>query len=104
MTYPGPSTRRRPLPGHTERDMLELEARRGIHVGILPSANHEQLDGVTGMVHTVEQDMRGWTAQQPWSHLDVPVVHICILCATMVEPDFLRDHRCKVAAELAVER
>lgn len=83
--------------------MLELEARRGIHVGILPSANHDVIDGISGMMHTPEQDMRGWSAQQPWSHV-YATPHICILCATLVQPDFLRDHHCKVAAELAVVR
>jgi len=102
MTYPGPSTRRRPLAGHTEADMLELEARRGIHAGMLPTnaAKADYVDGLTGQLHTAEQSMRGWTTQQPFHHVDCPVSHICILCGRKTDPDFLRDHRCKVAAEL----
>lgn len=104
MTYPGPTMNRRRLPpGHTEEDLLELEARRGIHAGLLPSnaARAEILDGISGAAHTKEQDQRGWTAQQPWMHVDCPVLHLCIMCALVVEPDDLRGHHCKVAAELA---
>ena len=103
MTYPGPTMNRRRLPaGHTEEDLLELEARRGLHAGMLPSnrARAMNVDGVTGGHATEEQTMRGWTAQQPFAHVDCPVMHVCILCAKTVDPDFLREHRCRVRAEL----
>lgn len=102
MTYPGPTTRRRLLNGHTEQEMLELEARRGIHAGLLPSNRGDALDGLTGGVAAAEGGMRGWTSQQPFVHVDCPVAHLCILCAGVVEPDYLKEHRCKVKAELAI--
>jgi hypothetical protein len=100
MTQPGPSTRRRRLPYHTDADMLELEARGGIHAGLLgsnKSAWSDALDGIHGGVHTPEQDIRGWTAQQPFDHVDCPVTHGCVLCWRPVDPDHIRDHKCKVA-------
>ena len=99
MTYPAPG-RRRALPNHTLEETLELEARSGIHAGILPSNQGDVLDGFTGTVHTAEQDMRGWTAQQPFTHVDCPVMHLCVMCAAVIDPDFLRDHACKVARAL----
>ena len=100
----GPAMRRRLPPGHTERDMLELEARRGIHAGMLASnvARAVELDGVTGGPTGAENKMRGWTAQQPFHHVDCPVMHLCVLCGKGLEPDFLRDHKCRVALELSV--
>ena len=102
MTQPSPSRNRRRLPYHTDADMLELEARGGIHAGMLPSnyLNATPVDGVSGLAHTAEQDARGWTTQQPWSHVDCPVMHLCILCAKRVDPDDLRGHVCRVAFEL----
>lgn len=105
MTQPGPSTRRRRLPYHTDADMLELEARAGIHAGLLPanqSAWSDALDGVHGGVHSPEQDMRGYTAQQPWDHVNVPVSHGCILCWQRVDPDDMRGHNCPVNTYLEV--
>ena len=97
----GPTLKRRRLPYHSERDMLELEARAGIHAGMLPSsAGLDLVDGLTGGVHSPQQDMRGWTVQQPFEHVDCPVNHPCILCAKVVDPDFLRDHNCAVKREL----
>lgn len=106
MTYPGPHTRRNRLPNHTYEETLELEARQGIYVNALPSAraNAQPVDGWSGSVLTPETTMRGWTAQQPWVHVDCPVMHRCIMCAVIVDPDELRDHArgCKVERELAV--
>lgn len=109
MTYPAPMTRRQSLPLHTMEETLELEARRGIHAGLLPSnQGGDLLDGFTGSVHTPEQSMHGWTAQQPFSHVDCPVMHLCIFCAKVIDPDFLRDHQltgtspCRVLKELSV--
>lgn len=103
MTYPAPTTRRR-IPHHTAEEMLELEARSGIYAGALPSARAraEMLDSVTGTLATPEQSMRGWTAQQPFVHVDCPVMHRCVMCALTVDPDYLRDHArdCKVEREL----
>lgn len=86
--------------------MLELEARRGVHAGLLPSnaRNAEAVDGLTGMNHTPEQAMRGWTSQQPFVHVDCPVLHRCIMCGKTVDPDDLREHfnvTCRVRKELA---
>lgn len=83
--------------------MLELEARRGIHAGMLPTnlAKADYVDGLTGSLATPEQRMRGWTTQQPYSHVDCPVIHVCIMCGRKTDPDFLRDHKCRVAEELA---
>lgn len=83
--------------------MLELEARAGLHAGLLPSNAGDAMDGMTGASLTAEQTMRGWTAQQPWSHVDCPVMHICIFCGKTADPDLLRDHArdCLVAKELA---
>lgn len=105
MTYPGPrGMSRRRLPNHTEAETLELEARQGIYVNAMPSAlaSAEVLDSITGTMMTPEQTMRGWTAQQPFVHIDCPVMHRCVLCATLVDPDYLRDHArsCAVAKEL----
>ena len=105
MTYPGPpGMSRRRLANHTEAETLELEARQGIYVNALPSAraSAEVLDAVTGTVLTPEQTMRGWTAQQPFVHVDCPVMHICVMCAVLTDPDYLRDHArdCKVTREL----
>lgn len=104
MTYPGPSPQRRRLPYHSEQDMLELEARQGIYVNALPAAREREqvLDAWSGTVLTPETNMRGWTAQQPFVHVDCPVMHRCVLCAIIVDPDFLRDHErdCTVAREL----
>ncbi len=88
--------------------MLELEARSGIHAGLLPSnaRGAEAVDGLTGMTHTPEQSMRGWTSQQPFSHVDCPVMHRCIMCGKPVDPDELRDHfnvKCRVLRELRLE-
>lgn len=84
--------------------MLELEARAGVHAGMLPSnAGGDVMDGVTGGVWSPEQSQRGWTAQQPWSHIDCPVLHFCVLCGRTVEPDFTRDHalkECKVKRKM----
>lgn len=104
MTYPGPPTRRRRLPNHTEEETLELEARQGIYVNALPTARArgEVLDGWSGQALQAEQTMRGWTAQQPFVHVDCPVMHRCVMCSRLVDPDFLRDHArdCKVMKEL----
>lgn len=100
MTYPIPHNRRRRLPYHTDADMLELEARQGLHAGLLndnQSAWSDALDGVHGMPHTPEQDAFGWTAQQPWDHVACPVTHACVLCGNAVDPDFIRGHVCRVA-------
>lgn len=80
---------------------MRLEARRGIHAGMLPSNTAPDIDGVNGMPVAPEQNMRGWTAQQPWTHVDCPVMHFCILCNDELDPDYLRDHRCPVQLELA---
>lgn len=106
MTTPGPrGMSRRRLANHTEQETLELEARQGIYVNHLPSARAtaEVLDAVTGTVLTPEQEMRGWTAQQPFVHVDCPVMHICVMCALVIDPDYLRDHErdCAVTKELA---
>lgn len=100
--HAAPGQRRRNLPGHTDEEMLRLEARRGIHAGMLPSniARAEPVDGLTGGSAAPEGAMRGWTAQQPWTHVDCPVMHYCIMCAREVDPDRLRDHQCHVRAEL----
>jgi hypothetical protein len=99
-----PTRNRRPLPYHSEIEMLELEARRGIHAGMLPSnQNGDAMDGVTGGRISAEAQERGWTSQQPWSHVDCPVMHICVLCGKTVDPDYLRDHaqtKCRVRREL----
>lgn len=105
VTYqPGPTSQRRRLPYHSEQDMLELEARAGIYANGLPSSptRGQVMDGWSGQMLTPEQTMRGWTAQQPWVHVDCPVMHLCILCAHLVDPDYLRDHArdCAVAKEL----
>lgn len=86
--------------------MLELEARRGIHAGMLPSNTRyaDELDGLTGGILSPEQTMRGWSAQQPFSHVDCPVMHVCIMCGKVVDPDYLKDHagkECRVKRELA---
>lgn len=107
MTYPAPTRNRQRLPNHTVEETLEIEARRGIHAGMLPSNRGDAMDGWTGTVHTPEQDMRGWTAQQPFAHVDCPVMHVCIFCAKVLDPDFLRDHQlagktpCKVLKAVA---
>lgn len=104
MTYPAPTTSRRRLPYHTDADMLELEARRGIHAGMLSAnaRNADMLDGLTGGILSPEQTMRGWTAQQPFVHVDCPVLHVCILCSKKVDPDYLKDHpaECRVRRHL----
>lgn len=104
MTYPAPTTHRRRLPYHSEQDMLELEARRGIHAGMLPSnaSRAEEMDGVTGGLATPEQKMRGWSAQQPFVHVDCAVMHHCILCGSVIDPDYLKDHanKCRVRRQL----
>lgn len=81
-------------------ETLEIEARAGIHAGLLPSNAGPEMDGWSGMPLAPEQTMRGWTAQQPFVHVDCPVMHFCILCSGIVDPDFLRDHTCKVARAL----
>lgn len=103
MTYPGPTLRRQRLTGHSEAEMLELQARAGVHAGLLPTnrVGHTDLDGMTGAPVTSEQSQRGWTAQQPWGHVDCPVLHVCVLCAEYIDPDHLRQHVCAVALELA---
>lgn len=105
MTSLASPGRRRRLPNHTEDETLELEARAGIYVNALPTARAraEELDGVTGYVLAPEQTMRGWTAQQPFVHVDCPVMHRCVMCSFLVDPDFLRDHArdCKVMKELS---
>ena len=95
----GPTSNRRRLATHSDLDMLELEARSGIYAGARSNGGDE-LDGLTGGVHSVQQDMRGWTAQQPFTHVDCPVSHLCIMCNKVVDPDFLRDHQCAVLQEL----
>jgi len=104
VTYPGPTSKRRRLPYHSEADMLELEARQGIYVNALPAAReHAQpLDSWSGTVLTPETSMRGWTAQQPFVHVDCLVMHRCVLCAKLLDPDYLRDHArdCLVMKEL----
>lgn len=95
----GPTTNRRRLLNHTEHDMLELEARAGIYAGTRSNIG-DKLDGLSGGVHSPQQDMRGWTVQQPFTHVDCPVLHLCIMCTKVVDPDFLRDHQCAVLHEL----
>lgn len=100
MTYPGPQgMRRRRLANHTEEETLELEARQGVYV----RPTGDVLDGWSGAALTPEQQMRGWTAQQPWVHVDCPVMHVCVMCSLLVDPDYLRDHArdCAVTLELA---
>jgi hypothetical protein len=96
--YPSPSTRRRALPHHTDAETLELEARAGVYA----RPRHEPMDGLSGMPLQAEQTMRGWTAQQPFVHVDCPVQHLCVMCALVVDPDYLRDHArdCAVTLEL----
>jgi hypothetical protein len=84
--------------------MLELEARRGVHVGMLPSNQRDP--ALTGPVQhgdpkEADLEWRGWTAQQPYTHVDSDVLHLCVLCAGVVQPDFLRQHNCPVTEELA---
>lgn len=100
---PSPSRLRR-LPYHTEEETLRIQARDGLHAGTLPSnqprSPSDRLDGLTGAGFSDEG--RGWTAQQPWEHVDVPCLHVCVLCSKYVDPDFLRSHpqKCKVALTL----
>lgn len=84
--------------------MLELEARRGIHAGMLPAnlSRAEEMDSLSGGVATPEQSMRGWSAQQPFVHVDCDVMHVCILCGKEIDPDYLKSHvgDCRVAKQL----
>lgn len=82
----------------------ELSARRSVHAGILPSnlahAQTPNSDWYGNSAQTVEQSQRGWTAQQPFAHVNCAVMHMCVLCAAWVDPDCLRQHDCAVRKEL----
>lgn len=105
-TPQGPTPRSfRPLVTPAEED--EQAARRPVHAGML-QANIEHHVYITGSMYSAdggayspEEDLRGWSAQQPFSHVDCDVMHLCVFCAKMVDPDFLRAHDCRVLLELA---
>lgn len=109
MTYAfptpeGPTSRQfRPMVTPEEQD--ELTARRSVHAGMLPTnLAHAQYASFSTMggaqLWSPEQQMLGWTAQQPFEHVDCAVMHVCISCAKMIDPDELRKHDCKVKNEL----
>jgi hypothetical protein len=82
----------------------ELDARRPVHAGILPSNKSWGTSasfswGGSASV-SEEESMRGWTAQQPFSHVDCDVMHLCIYCAVYLDPNRLRQHECAVRREL----
>lgn len=107
-THPDDTTLRtstrgfRPLTTPDEED--ELSARRSVHAGILPSnlsrAQESNSDWYGDSASSEEQKLRGWTAQQPFAHVDCAVMHMCVLCAALIDPESLRQHQCAVRAEL----
>ena len=88
----------------TPDEEAELSARRSVHAGVLPSnlarAETPNSDWYGDSSQSIEQTMRGWTAQQPFAHVDCAVMHMCILCASWIDPDSLRQHVCAVLKEL----
>ena len=104
-TPQGPTQRKfRSLVTPEEQD--ELAARRSVHAGMLPTnlahaqyANFSTMGGSN--LWSPEQEMFGWTAQQPFAHVDCDVMHLCVYCAKMLDPDLLRKHDCKVRNELS---
>lgn len=95
-----------PRPFITPDEQDELDARRPVHAGMLPTniASHVYVTGsmynAQGGAYSPEEDMRGWTAQQPFTHVECYVLHTCIYCAENLDPNLLRQHECAVRREL----
>lgn len=103
MTYPAPTQSRKRRRVSYEEE-LELEARRSVHAGVLPAnlerAQVSNSDWYADSAVTLEQQQRGWTAQQPFAHVDCDVMVICVFCARSLDPDYLRQHDCPVLEEV----
>lgn len=79
---------RRPVPW----GIVEAETRRGLYANQLPG-NQALPNDVTD-----ESLQRGWTVQQPFTHVTASVPIGCVVCGTGLDARNWVAHRCPVLA------
>ena len=78
----------------TPWEEVQLAARAGVDASSLPSNRALPNDVTAESLH------RGWTVQQPYTHITCPVPLACVLCAEELDTRDWIKHDCAVVRML----